>query len=321
MLTSPTKITKLSMFFFILFLISSCNKDYDLLVDYVIADASVSTETANTTDTISINSEAKNDYGTVENISALLELEPIDGLGMNVLGYYTPDDGGGGVFVYNQSQSSINNGGTTVDGWVRQYTGALNAKWWGATGDGTTDDQPNISLALHYAYDNNLEIFFPKGDYKFATEEDYYGVKTGWADDSSGKTFRMFGETGTKFTTNMVGSNGNFKLFGFFGSHTNNITIENIEFENTHGLTTNNISAILFHGSVGHNNVIIRNCHFHGWTGSISLNGTKNLLIENNRFTAPLGHDNARNDTTPATYIGFVSNANGINQDAIIRNN
>ena len=38
MLISPTRRTKLSMFFFLIFLIFSCNKDSDLLIDYVLFD-------------------------------------------------------------------------------------------------------------------------------------------------------------------------------------------------------------------------------------------------------------------------------------------
>ncbi len=118
----------------------------------------------------------------------------------------------------------------------------------------------------------------------------------------------------------MVGSNGNLKLLGFFGI-TNNIVIENIEFENTHGLTTSDIVAIYLQSYDGHDNMIIRNCHFHGWSTAIIANGTKNLLIDNNKFTAPLGHDNATNNSSPATYVRFNSNTNGVNQDAILRNN
>ncbi|MFC2148526.1 glycosyl hydrolase family 28-related protein [Bacteroidota bacterium] len=282
----------------------------------------VSQEFLGFTDTDSTDIENSTDqFISVANISEMLSLIPEDGMTINVNAFAIDNDGGGGIFQYHEAQSGINNGGTIIDGWVRQYTEALNAKWWGATGDGITDDQPAISAALHYAYDNNLDIFFPKGSYKFSTEEDYYGIKHGFVEDSSGKSFRLFGEIGTKFITSMDGSNGNFKLLGFYGSSTNNIIIEDIEFENTHGLTTNDVVAIYLQSSSGHKNMIIQNCHFHGWSTAISANGTKNLLIENNKFTAPLGHDNATNNSHPATYVRFNSNANGVNQDAILRNN
>ena len=295
----------------------SCAKDTDLLADYVLADASDSTETTTTT----INFDINNDYDTVENISALLALDPIAGQRINVLGYYKPNDGGGGIFQYDATKSGKNNDGIILNGWVRLYTGALNAKWWGAKGDGVTDDQPAISAALHYAYDNSLDIFFPKGDYLFATEEDHYGIKNGWAGDSAGRSFRLFGETGTKLTTALVGSTDSFKILAFTATSTNNISIENIEFENTHGLTTNSTNAIYLQSTSGHENMIIRNCIFSGFSTAITGNGTKNLLIENNKFLAPLGHDNAQNNNNPAVYIWFISNANGQNSDVTIRNN
>ena len=37
----------------------------------------------------------------------------------------------GGTFIYDATQSAINNGGTIFDGWVRQYSGAVNVKWFG----------------------------------------------------------------------------------------------------------------------------------------------------------------------------------------------
>ena len=138
----------------------SCAKDTDLLADYVLADASDSTETTTTT----INFDINNDYDTVENISALLALDPIAGQRINVLGYYKPNDGGGGIFQYDETRSDTNDGGTLIDGWVRQYNGAINIKWFGAKGDGNNDDINSIQHALTALQDND-SLHFPFGDY------------------------------------------------------------------------------------------------------------------------------------------------------------
>jgi hypothetical protein len=50
--------------------------------------------------------------------------------------------------------------------WRRVYTGALNVKWFGATGDGTTDDTTAIQRAINYACLLGVaKIFFPSGIY------------------------------------------------------------------------------------------------------------------------------------------------------------
>ena len=156
---SLLKVLLLSLLFIFHF---SCSKDTDLLTDYVLADTSDSTETTNAT----INFDVNNDYDTIENISALLALAPINGLGMNVLGYYASHDGGGGVFKYDETRSDTNDGGTIIDGWVRQYDGSINVRWFGAKGDGIKDD----SKALQAALDVGGSIILDKATYKIGTQ-------------------------------------------------------------------------------------------------------------------------------------------------------
>ncbi len=68
-------------------------------------------------------------------------------------------------------------------------------------------------------------------------------------------------------------------------------------------------------------NQAIRNCTFSGFTNAIRLNGMHGGVVENNRFLAPLGHDNASNSGTPAVYINAFSDAVGINVDIVVRDN
>ena len=55
----------------------------------------------------------------------------------------------GGTFIYDATQSAVNNGGTVFDGWVRQFSGAINVKWFGAKGNGISDDTDAIQLAIN----------------------------------------------------------------------------------------------------------------------------------------------------------------------------
>ena len=83
---------------------------------------------------------------SVDNISDLLALDITKYSSVNVKGHYIENDGGGGIFNYDASQAAINNGGTILDGWVRQYEGEINVKWFGAKTDGT-DTQVEIYKA------------------------------------------------------------------------------------------------------------------------------------------------------------------------------
>lgn len=132
--------------------------------------AKVYTETGNVvTNGIGIN--------RVENIASL-KLQ--DGLVFNtieVLGYYTKGDGGGGTFYWDSTSTESDNGGTIIQAtgittgrWKRVYNGAVNVKWFGAKGDwnGTTgtDDTVAIQNALTYVGENKLTLDLLGGRYK-----------------------------------------------------------------------------------------------------------------------------------------------------------
>jgi len=69
------------------------------------------------------------------------------------------DSNRGGVFNYDGAQSGVNNGGTIFNGWVRQYEGAVNVKWFGVIGDGS-NELPLIQKAFDYISNKGGEIQF-----------------------------------------------------------------------------------------------------------------------------------------------------------------
>ena len=83
----------------------------------------------------------------------------------------------GGIFTYDASKSTVNDGGVVFNGWVRQYDGALNALWFGAIGDGVADDTQALQKALFhttgwngndYNLDNSVSkiLYIPRGTYR-----------------------------------------------------------------------------------------------------------------------------------------------------------
>ena len=74
-----------------------------------------------------------------------------------VTGRVTENDGGGGLFFYDGASVVSTNFGTvfkpaaSAGRWVRQYSGALNVKWFGAVGDGLTDETTAFTNALSVA--------------------------------------------------------------------------------------------------------------------------------------------------------------------------
>jgi hypothetical protein len=101
----------------------------------------------------------------IHNISNIQYLRDYTGsaTAVQVLGYYAEGDGGGGNFRWVSSDLSA---AVTVDtqggiyvapssaptgasgAWVRHHSGAVNAEWFGAKGDGVEDDANEINSAL-----------------------------------------------------------------------------------------------------------------------------------------------------------------------------
>lgn len=97
-------------------------------------------------------------------MAALRAAEPptTDGTLAYLQGFHSTDDGGGGVFCWRASSIRLDDGGLHISPnlvnsakrrgrWVRQFSGAVNAKWFGAMGDGSgktpSDTGNNIASA------------------------------------------------------------------------------------------------------------------------------------------------------------------------------
>jgi len=120
--------------------------------------------------------------GSVSTVSDLQSVDPRDNGFQMVLGYHEAYDGGGGLFVWEPDlapsdvygSSDRANGALWVsssaqeDGfWCRILTGeAMNVRWFGARGDGRSDDAAAINDAIWMAgYLDIARVFIPEGTY------------------------------------------------------------------------------------------------------------------------------------------------------------
>lgn len=74
----------------------------------------------------------------------------------------------GGTFIYDATQSAVNNGGTIFDGWVRQYSGAVNVKWFGL--EYGEDNSTTIQAAFDFVASLNSSGSRPAIDYTYSLE-------------------------------------------------------------------------------------------------------------------------------------------------------
>lgn len=89
----------------------------------------------------------------VDTIAALKALAaPTSAITCLVRGYYAVGDGGGGLFWWNAANVTADNGGTIIQlnaggngRWSRIYDSPLNVRWFGAKGDGATDDNTAVT--------------------------------------------------------------------------------------------------------------------------------------------------------------------------------
>jgi hypothetical protein len=116
----------------------------------------------------------------VTNIAALRAITPLSNQNVNVDGYYTAGDGGGGIFYGVAGAAAgtyVDNGGTVIvptggngsAAWIRIYSDAIDVKWFGAKGDGVTDDTSAISAAVNYftsinSTSSQQQLLFPSGN-------------------------------------------------------------------------------------------------------------------------------------------------------------
>ncbi|MDI1303005.1 MAG: hypothetical protein PSX71_13960 [bacterium] len=110
---------------------------------------------------------------TTVSTTSLFQVGQYDGQVVQVAGRITAGDGGGGTFRWDNASTEATNGGTvfavagvTTGRWIRVLSGTLSVKFFGAAGDGVTDDYTALLYAATYINSVGKGILlFPPGDY------------------------------------------------------------------------------------------------------------------------------------------------------------
>ncbi|HEY9347651.1 MAG TPA: glycosyl hydrolase family 28-related protein [Inquilinus sp.] len=101
-------------------------------------------------------------------VETVADLATLDGAGAAlVLGYHRPGDGGGGQVYWDARSDAQEDGGLVFRGsgpagrWIRPAPGAVDVRWFGALGDGATDDTD----AIQRAFDTHRAIYLSSGTF------------------------------------------------------------------------------------------------------------------------------------------------------------
>lgn len=199
---------------------------------------------------------------------------------------------------------------------------AINVKWFGAKGDGVSNDTQAINNALDYAYQNNYGmVFIPNGTYMVdgtdSSASGNYLSTSGGIELKSGINifmeekailkiitnsqtkyvlFRGYGvENITIFGGNLIGDRDTHSSttgewgYGISLLGSNNITIDNVDVSNFWGDGLN-LQVLSTAGSDPCKNITIRNVNSHNnRRQAMSIESGLNIFIENSSFSSTNG--------------------------------
>lgn len=115
------------------------------------------------------------DFERVSTIQALQSMQKPTGFNaVEVAGRLAEQDGGGGRFIFTPGSTAITNSGTifaapygaSTGRWMRQYSGGLDIKWFGAITGGTFDCRNAIQAALIAAQSKHESVDITEGDFR-----------------------------------------------------------------------------------------------------------------------------------------------------------
>jgi len=126
-----------------------------------------------------------NVVGSVSNVVEMLSLPSLTNNDVVITaGRTTAGDGGGGIFICSLDDGSVTNTGTifryllSTNMLLKRFdTTPVNIRWFGATGDGITDDTDEIQTTIDFVQSGSFPsaisgnaVYFPSGTYKVSDQ-------------------------------------------------------------------------------------------------------------------------------------------------------
>lgn len=250
------------------------------------------TGSANGTDKYIISQVGSSGYPKVSTISSLESLSQLSENNnsiVRVLGYYSEHDGGGGLFYWDSTSTESPVGGMIVKRtsvtngrWKRIYTNELNPSWFGAVGDGVTDDTNAIRNMQDFINDNIDTVNFDGSkDYKITARLELVSNT-------------VYNGNGCSIIASNDGVVTDYHLFNKgddVGDGIHNITVKNFNFTNqfvSSGLGSTRRCIVFTDDS---SNNLVDNCRFEDFywnvfitskTGAVNINADGSLRVPNN---------------------------------------
>ena len=200
----------------------------------------------------------------VKNIAELKTRKGTPETVVEVLGYVTEGDGGGGNFYWDNTSTTTEDGGlvfsvstVSVGRWKRIYEREVVLKWFNVIGDGVTDDTTNFQKAIDTVSTGASIILDSKANYKVSSL------------NVTGKVLTFVGNN-CKITS--TGENGAF----YKTDHDNKLTVKNINFLGKIGIYHNSSPS-----ETAYDELLIEECSFNvnSTYYGIKLIGTREPII------------------------------------------
>lgn len=156
---------------------------------------------------------------------------------VSVSEFSTPGDGGGGNFQYVPASVAVDNNGTIIapasgtGRWVRIYSGDANPKWFGAKGDGSTNDLTPLQACVNISYGGSM----------FLPSDGTYAVDSELVVDMTQGPITIWSHGATIKATDV--SNKCMHVTGNAGVTTNEFRLDGVKFASS----TSGTSAALLH--------------------------------------------------------------------------
>lgn len=226
---------------------------------------------------------------TISSLESLSQLSENNNSIVRVLGYYSEHDGGGGLFYWDSTSTESPVGGMIVKRtsvtngrWKRIYTNELNPSWFGAVGDGVTDDTNAIRNMQDFINDNIDTVNFDGSkDYKITARLELVSNT-------------VYNGNGCSIIASNDGVVTDYHLFtkgDDVGDGIHNITVKNFNFTNqfvSSGLGSTRRCIVFTDDS---SNNVVDNCRFEDFywnvfitskTGAVNINADGSLRVPNN---------------------------------------